>query len=318
MSRIKKIKLKEAFLPKIFSEIRRFLCALTITVVALFYSFLFLFIEISFEEKIAQATALNLKHLIALSQTEQEKIFKQAHLTLSNFAKEDEKIFSSPDRCQKAAQKILSLSSDFNTIGVVSKEGKVICDTLPFEGEIDVSDRSYIQKAMETKKFSIGTYQIGKVTDKPSLNFGYPVLDQNGNVKRVLVASLNLKWLSPFIEKLQLPAGYRVLVFDRQGKILYNHPNEKEVGQFGLEAPLFNAVLSSPDGTAIFKNDQKEKMIYAFTPLNENQLPDIIIAIGIPQKKVLDKYNIGWEKIWLIHASIILLLVGALALSFFL
>jgi len=299
-------------LSKFSSEIRRFFCALIILTVAFSYSLLLVFIKISFEEKITQAATLCLKHIVSLSQTGQEKIFKQTYLLLDAFAKEDEKIFSSPDRCQEAAQKILSLSSNLNTIGVVSREGKVICDALPFKGEIDVSDRPYIQKAIETKKFSIGTYQIGRVTGKPSLNFGYPVLDKNGNVKRVLVASLNLKWLSPFIEKLQLPAGYRALVFDRKGKILYSHLNEKEVGQFGLEAPLFNAVLSSRDGTAIIENDQKEKMIYAFTPLNENQLPDIIITIGVPQKEVLDKYKIDWGKIYLVHAGIIILLISGL------
>ncbi len=292
-----------------------FFCAIVVALVVFFYSFLIGYAKYSFEKKLSEAAALHLKRIVALSQVEQEKLFSKAHLLLDSFAKEDEAIFSSPKQCQEVAKEIVHFSPDFYTLGVASLEGKVICDSLSFEGEVDVSDRIYIQEAIESKEFSIGQYQIGKVTQKPSLNFGYPVLDQQGRVKRVLVASLSLEWLDPFIKELDLPAGADVFVFDRKGRILYHYFDTDLIGEFGLETSLFAAILAEPDGTAtITTNDGIEK-IFAFTPIKGEQMSDTIIAIGVPKEVVFSKYGVAWQMVWLVHAGIALFLLGAVFYS---
>jgi diguanylate cyclase len=292
-----------------------FFCALAVSLVILFYSLLIGYTKYSFEKKFSEAAALHLKRIVSLSQVEQEKIFEKAYLLLDTFGREEEEIFSFPDRCRETAKRIVGLAPDFHTLGVASLEGKVICDSLPFEGEVDVSDRDYIQRAINNKEFSIGNYQIGRVTGKPSLNFGYPVLSEEGEVRRVLIASLGLDWLNPFIEELDLPVDSDVFIFDRDGKVLYNYFNRDQVGKFGLEAPLFAAILAKTDGTATITTDDGVEKVFAFTPIRGEQMPYTIIALGVPKEAIFSKYGIVWQKVWLAHIAIALFLLWAVFYS---
>ena len=45
-------------------------------------------------------------------------------------------------------------------------------------GQVYVGDRVYFRRALETRDFAIGEYQIGRITGKATLNFGYPVLER--------------------------------------------------------------------------------------------------------------------------------------------
>ena len=58
------------------------------------------------------------------------------------------------------------------------------CSGLPVDGEL-FGDRAF-QQAVSTKDFAVGEYQIGRVTDKPALNCGYPIVDAGGTVVGVV------------------------------------------------------------------------------------------------------------------------------------
>lgn len=63
-------------------------------------------------------------------------------------------------------------------------------------GRINLTDRLYFRKLLETCVLAAGDYQIGRVTGKNSVNFGYPVPDAAGNVEVVVFIALDLSaWL---------------------------------------------------------------------------------------------------------------------------
>ena len=55
---------------------------------------------------------------------------------------------------------------------------------------------SSFEKRLKTKQFSVGSFEIGRVTHQPSINFGYPVLSESREVKAVIFAALDVSWLS--------------------------------------------------------------------------------------------------------------------------
>ena len=65
----------------------------------------------------------------------------------------------------------------------------------PITDEVYLGDRVYFRRALETREFAIGEYQVGRLTEKASVNFGYPVLDDAGDVHAVVFAALDLAWL---------------------------------------------------------------------------------------------------------------------------
>ncbi|MBI5782252.1 MAG: hypothetical protein HZA69_00760, partial [Gammaproteobacteria bacterium] len=52
--------------------------------------------------------------------------------------------------------------AQYANLGAIRPDGTVFCSAQPMKGRIDVSDRTYFQKALATRDFSIGEYQIGR------------------------------------------------------------------------------------------------------------------------------------------------------------
>ena len=85
---------------------------------------------------------------------------------------------------------------------------------------VNVADRAYFLSAMETRGFAIGEFQIGRITEKATISFGYPILDADGRVQAVVAAAMDLAWLNQLMADAELPEGALLLVIDRNGTIL--------------------------------------------------------------------------------------------------
>ena len=59
-----------------------------------------------------------------------------------------------------------------------------------------------------SKDFAIGDYQIGKVTNRGSVDFGYPILNRSGEVEGVIYAALDLTWLTHLAAEADCPKGH--------------------------------------------------------------------------------------------------------------
>ncbi len=100
-----------------------------------------------------------------------------------------------PEACSARLGEILRDSPLYSNIGVANLKGDIFCSGLAASKEINIVDRSYFQRALRDRGFSVGEYQIGRRTGKPTINFGYPILDEEGVVRAVIFAALDLNWL---------------------------------------------------------------------------------------------------------------------------
>jgi PAS domain S-box-containing protein len=170
-------------------------------------------------------------------------------------------------------------SADYTVIAVVDLQGDVTCSSLPLAGPLNVADRGYVQEAIRTRRFAIGDFSIGRVSGKPSLNLAYPLIDDAGQLHAVLIAGLDLGWLSEFGPTAQLPAAASITVLDRHGTVLVRHPEpERWIGTSAADTPLMRAIVGQ-NGQGIIETvglDQ-ERRVYAFAPLGSGT-----VAIGLP------------------------------------
>src|SRR6185295_20002112 len=133
---------------------------------------------------------------------------------------------------------------EYLNFGLIETNGLMFCSAEPTNRAVDLGDRPYFQRVVQTKKFSTGNFQIERLTGRPALNFAYPVLDEQGQLKRVLFASLKLSLLSEAAARIRLPAGGTVTIFDRNGNVLACHPEpDKWVGKALLAAPVVQRIL---------------------------------------------------------------------------
>ena len=173
----------------------------------------------------------------------------------------------------------------YSNLGVADPGGAVFCSALPASGPITVADREYFRRASATRDFAVGEYQIGRITGRAAVNFGYPVLDDAGRPQAVVFAALDLAWLNQLAARARLPEGAALTVIDRRGTILVRYPDPAEwIGQSAPEAPMVKTILTQRgEGTADGPGLDGIPRLFAFAPLGGGtQEPAAYVSISIP------------------------------------
>ncbi len=204
--------------------------------------------------------------------------------------------------CSALFAKLQTQYSAYLNFGAVDPDGTLFCSAIPIRNNINLAERAYFRRVLETREFAVGDYQVGLVTGRPTLNFGYPVLDDKKNIQAVVFAALDLKWLSERIVALDPPKGSSFTFLDEKGTILVRHPEpEKWIGQSVAETQLFKAVTARHDGAIEAVGFDGLKRLYAFATLKERtQTGSLYVAVGIPRGPAVQQVNramfrdLGW------------------------
>jgi putative nucleotidyltransferase with HDIG domain len=198
-----------------------------------------------------------------------------------------------PAACQTFFANLRRELEAYANVGVAEPGGHVACSGVPLPGAVNIADRLYFQRAVWTRGFAIGEYQIGRITGKPSLNFGYPVLDGRGRLVAVVFAALDLSWLNDAASRAPLPQGSTVTVVDEQGLILARYPDpQRWVGRSALQASIVNTALMRREGVATDVGLDGVRRIYGFSPITEGAQAGLVaILVGIPETDALADVN---------------------------
>jgi diguanylate cyclase (GGDEF)-like protein len=106
------------------------------------------------------------------------------------------------------------------TLSAVGKDGKVLCSTLPALVGMDLSDRSYFKKALETHDFVLSDYLFSRGTKQPGIAAAYPVSAVEAGDETVMVAAINLDWMSQIMSNLGGRPGVSAVLVDSKGTVL--------------------------------------------------------------------------------------------------
>jgi putative nucleotidyltransferase with HDIG domain len=200
-----------------------------------------------------------------------------------------------PAACSALFADFLEHYQRYDNFGAIELDGDVFCSALPTNGPINAADRTYFRRALETRDFAVGDYQIGRITGKSSINFGYPVLDDSGQVQAVVFAALDLAWLVRFESEveMQLPPGSTLTKTDPDGVVLARYPDpEKWVGQPAPEMPLVETMLTRRQGVVAAPDPDGMPRLYAFTPVRSTLLAeDVYVILGIPEEAAFAEVN---------------------------
>ncbi len=165
-------------------------------------------------------------------------------------------------------------------------DGEIFCGGVPPIGPVNIADRAYFQRALETRDFIVGDYIIGRIIGKPILTLAYPSVDNSGIVRAVVVAGLDLGRLAQLVANAQLPRGSTCTVIDRTGTILARYPEpEKWVGRSARDAPIVGAMLTRHEGVIEGRDIDGIPRLFAFTALlGAREAGGAHVSIGIPKE----------------------------------
>ena len=200
---------------------------------------------------------------------------------------------SRADECKTILAEFLGHDSRFVNFGVIDRAGMVRCSAVPASVSLDLSDRRYFSNAIETRRLAIGEYQIGRITGKSSLNFGYPILDRKGEATAVVFAAVRLDRLAERASALPGLGQAVTVLIDHAETVLARHPDSpawagKSVAQESLvqqallrgERRLFRA--PGLDGV---------ERLYVYVPLATLPTEDVHVLVGVPETEIFADLN---------------------------
>lgn len=193
---------------------------------------------------------VNLQQLATQAAQRQQQVIESAQQTLAAMSLIPASVNNDQASCNKLLAELMARSSGiYHSMGIYRADALLICNAVPWQGNVYSPDRLYFHLALKTGKFSIGEYQIGRVTKQQGINFGYPVMDATGAVITVAFVAVNLAGLNRMAVATHLPDQTIVTVIDRDGVVLARHPEITERVGNKLQNPrVLKTVLSGRSG----------------------------------------------------------------------
>src|SRR5262249_37296311 len=130
-------------------------------------------------------------------------------------------------------------------------KGDIYCAGVPAPKKINVADRAYFKRAVETKSFTVGELIYSRTTGKPIFLWAMPVFDDKGTMNGMVLTSLEATKMRRLSEAAQLPEGSSFTVVARNGTVVIHDPDpdNKLIGQTKAEHPLVRALIKQGSGT---------------------------------------------------------------------
>jgi signal transduction histidine kinase len=218
--------------------------------------------------------------LARLTSGEHERAIEGARQLLTGIARIPE-IRRGQPACPQLLADLLVRFPSYANFGAADLRGDIYCSAVATQTRVNIADRGYFRDALTGRDFSIGDFQIGRVTHIPTLNFGYPVLDARGRTMSVVFAALSLESLADVTSRARLPAGSSTIVLDGDGVILARSPDpEQYIGRSVPDLPLARRMLAKSEGTVVAAGPDGVRRVYGFERLRGGGT--VSVAVGVP------------------------------------
>ena len=190
-------------------------------------------------EQAERAVTDNAERLASLIAVDQERLIEGTRQLLIALSSSRDVREGDSEACSTYLRRIVpQFGAMYTNIGVIDTTGAMVCGALPVV-PVSLADRGYFQRALATKGFVVGEYQVGRQTGKPSFPFALPVLDDAGVPRRVVYAAVDAVRLSESFASDDWPDAATIIITDRDHTILAMHPGGPErLGRSLKNGPL--------------------------------------------------------------------------------
>ncbi|MDE2585343.1 MAG: GAF domain-containing protein, partial [Betaproteobacteria bacterium] len=214
------------------------------------------------------------------------------------------------DDCSQLARRLLTTQSFYANFGAASLYGQVVCSGHPIAKDVNIADRTWFREVLKTQQFSQGQYTTGRISGRPGVTFGYPLMEGNGKLRGAVFASVSLEWFHQLVAGMDIPPGWVITAFDQEGKILAREPDSPHWTGQPLRDP-FRAAQARPGEILIREGLGVDGIhrLYAVAPLTAG-LENIYISIGAPKEKIMGDINHQF----LLRFGLLLLIAASAAL----
>ncbi len=251
-----------------------------------------------------QREALRLVQAVTFEQTQIITTTRQLLVGLSQLPELRQARISG--RCNSLLVGLLKTQPYYINLGVAAMDGQLLCSADPVTRPVNIADRAYFRRAVETHDFAVGNYQIGRVTRRGTVNFATPVFDGNGAISRIVFAAVDLSWLNRLIARTPLPQGSTITLVDSHGTILARYPDPAGwTGKSFANPRLLHALKEKKlEGADEFAKVDGTHRLYSIAPLHISTLGDVYLIASIPKAAAYAAVNHTFFESLLIFAGV--------------
>lgn len=233
----------------------------------------------------AQESAFQLTQLVA---EEYELVLRSSRHLLSALSIVPEIQADETEQCSSIMSAILEDNPQYGNLAVLNLDGDIICSGTPLAEPVSLADRPWFQEVLQSRKFTIGEYQISRVTKDPVIVLSMPVMDENENFVKVVYLTIDLSWLGSVVPRIDLPPDSSVMVIDRNGMVLSRYPEpEKWVGKLLPEEPVVQTMIEQRSGWVETTGIDGIERLYTYKPLyHEENRENGYLTIGFSTAQV--------------------------------
>ncbi len=160
------------------------------------------------------------------------------------------------------------------SLSILGTDGKIQCSTNSSIVGLDLSDREYFKRALEFHEFVLSDYIFSRAANLPTIMAAYPISAVDGGPEAVIIAAVDLKWMSQLMSDRVSRAGVSVFLVDSAGVILAAQPERQTlIGQPLKDTSLMEAMahreinLEGESGSIAFESADGTKKAISFARL---------------------------------------------------
>ncbi len=141
-------------------------------------------------------------------------------------------------------------------------DGRIQCSTNNTFVGLDLSDRAYFKQAQVSRGFVLSDFLMGRPTHKPTLMAAYPVSSISDESDAIVLASVNLEWMSKIMSNLGGRPGITAALVDSAGMVLAAPADQiSMVGRPLDEVPMFSRMAD----TALNSGQDEGSLVFVAT-----------------------------------------------------
>ncbi len=169
-------------------------------------------------------------------------------------------------------------------MSVAGTDGRILCSTAPDAIGLTMADRSHFQNALLLRDFALSDYLVTRNHQLPALVAAYPAMEDDGSVNAVVLAVINLQWISELAAAAAQHSAAAVLLFDGNGTLLAaSGGQDNRVGKPFAAQGLAKDILFRDEGTMTTAGFDGIPRIFAYTRVPWTQAR---LAIGLDERTV--------------------------------
>ena len=243
------------------------------------------------EVDLVQEHVLRLAEVVSVEEEQFSRSTRQLLIALSHTPE----IRQGEANCAGFLAGLLEQHTGYANLGAADLQGSVYCSARQLLQPVNLADRTYFRHALTSRSFATGEYQMGRISGKPSINFGYPILDETGQPQGVVFAAMDLTRRSELKLEIQalLPTGSTFTEIDQHGIVLTRFPEgDQWLGRPAPELSSLATILSQENGIVRAVDSQNVPRLFAFTRLESELFSNNVAAIiSVPEETAFQHVN---------------------------